>query len=850
LASLRDKLFFFYAQDYEPDKTPGVLAQFTMPTAAERTGDFSQSVRSDGSHYDIYDPTTCTTASGTQVCQQFPNDIIPSSRIDPTLQKLLSIFPLPNFTNRAASQGNYNYVVQTQITSPARQENLRFDYAPTEKLKVYFRFTDLNNDATGKSEPAIHANWQKGNGFYETNAKTYAANVTYILSPHLVNELVAGVNFWYETGGADATALQQFSKTAQGINIPQLYPANNPENFLPAVSFGTIPNSPGYTYDGRFPLSNVTIAPSVSDGLSVVYGSHNMKFGIYGDNAAYEQRHQSGSGQFSGEFTFTGANSSNPNNAGYPYSEVLLGDFDQYTEPTSRPTSYGVLSTLEWYGQDSWRATKKLTLEYGIRFTYDIPETLKNHQGALLDFSKYSAASAAQLYVPVSTTQTENPNTGEIYPFAYQDHFIPGSGNTSPGAVLANSPNFEGFFKSEGVLLVPRVGFAYDVFGNGKTALRGGFGMFTNPLLDQDDFENVTFNPPEIFYPTQYYGNVNTLTSSQGLISPSSFTTYDHAPHRPQNINMTLGLQQEIGFGTVLDAAYVGVLGRHNLYYTNLNEVPYGAEFLPAHQYPGTSSPLPDDYYRPYPGYSTIDYGAWGDNSVYHSLQVQLKRSFSHGLHFGVAYTWSKLIDDNKGATYLPYTLFRGVTSGDQPQRVVINYLWNIPKASRVWNNVVTRRVLDDWQLSGITTFNSGGPTSVSLSTTDGQNITGGGDGAYVTQTGPAEIGRGQRNFFRYFNTSVYQRTPQFSIGNGFRPQFYGPGSNDFDMAVNKNIPLGKVTMQLRAEAYNIFNHTQFNSVDNSAVFAPDGSQTNGDFGRINGAGDPRIMQLAGRISF
>ncbi|HEX5483307.1 MAG TPA: hypothetical protein VFZ08_11850 [Terriglobia bacterium] len=317
-------------------------------------------------------------------------------------------------------------------------------------------------------------------------------------------------------------------------------------------------------------------------------------------------------------------------------------------------------------------------------------------------------------------------------------------------------------------------------------------------------------------------------------------------------LEWSLGVQRAIGFKTVLGVTYVANAARHGNYGFNSNEVPYGAEFLPQNQDPTTGTPLPDEYFVPYPGYSSISYHQWGDNSNYHSLQATLDRRFAHNLTFGIAYTWSKSLDDNRSTTYLPGSLTYGPSALNRANRLTADWVWSVPNVGEHLNNRSSRAVLDNWQVSGIASFISGGPYSASLGTTTGENITGGGDGARVIVTGNAVLPKGQRTFNRYFNTNVFALPAVGTIGNQWASSFYGPGVNDWDISLMKNIPIKeRVSTQLRLDMFNAFNHTQFDSVNNSAVFdSATGKQVNTTFGQLNGDSGPRIIQVALRISF
>ncbi len=193
-----------------------------------------------------------------------------------------------------------------------------------------------------------------------------------------------------------------------------------------------------------------------------------------------------------------------------------------------------------------------------------------------------------------------------------------------------------------------------------------------------------------------------------------------------------------------------------------------------------------------------------------------------------------------------------GPLNFDQTHMFVLNYLWDLPKASRLWPNPVARHVLDNWQLSGITTFASGVPGGIGLTTTDGADITGGGDGVRVLVIDRPTLPRGQRNFNRWFNTQAFARPPRGNFGNAAPSVFRGPGINNWDLTVMKNFPLGSEQrfFRLRCELYNAFNHTQFAGVDSTARFDPAGNQVNARFGQVTSTRTPRVIQLSLALYF
>jgi hypothetical protein len=389
-------------------------------------------------------------------------------------------------------------------------------------------------------------------------------------------------------------------------------------------------------------------------------------------------------------------------------------------------------------------------------------------------------------------------------------------------------------------------------------AIRGGFGIFRTRPQETPYFDDFTAQPPLAQEPEIYYGQLSSFLSSSGLSFPANVYGPDKKGHLATPMNYSLAVQQEIGFGIIFDVSYVGSQDRHLMWTIDQNAEPIGADFLAANQDPTKpGSPLPSSFYRPIVGYGSIYQFSNGADSNYNSLQASLQRRFTNSLNFGVAYTWSRAMDyaDTDSATYTSVVPLRpyyySQASFDTPQILEVNYVYDLPKVPG--KNIIAGSLLDNWEFSGIGSFESGQPNAITVGTTTGEDITG---TTSVTPravlTGNPNLTKGQRTFAQYFNTSVIHLPAVGTLGNAPRLFIRGPGVNSWDLALMKKIPIhDRLSMQLRFEAYNALNHTQFSTLDTTTDFNPaTGAQTSLEFGQVTAARDPRQLQLAGRISF
>jgi hypothetical protein len=861
MESLRDKLFFFFSREWQEQLLPSAARRSRVPTALEIAGDFSQTRSGNGTPITIYDPTTG---------QPFPNNRIPANRLNPDglaiLRKFGSFANVQNF-NTAANYA-FNHESQASAGYPRREYSIRTDYNMTDNTRMFVRYT---RDTDQQLLP-YGLGWTGGSNqipldvlnFKQAPAWNGTYNLTTTLSPTLTNEFVFGAsqnNLTLDPTNPNAATYGGF-----GFNwkTPFPYP---PSQFI-NINFGN-GYAAGHTWAGsngysQFPYKNSNTTFDIYDNISKVVGEHTLKGGIYINRSRKDQAAGDSMSIVFNPLNNPGgtANLANTANTGHAYADALLGAFSSLNQPTRGIYQGQYRSTnVEWYLQDNWKVNRRLTLDYGLRMNWIQPQYDQRLQGAFFDPARYDRSKAVRLYRRANGGRNaiDPANPTVLLPNFLIGRIVPGSGDPFNGMIQPDKGIERGGFKNRGIQWAPAVGFAFDLFGNQKSVLRGGYRIG----YDRVSGNNVVFpsvpQPPTFVNPRFDFGNLATVGANTGQIALGTVAVRgaDREGYIPNVQSFSFQLQQDIGAGTVVSVGYVGTLSRHLPEDINLNAIPYGFLFTKAAQDPSfyTNGVVPDeepnlpqlyrdaglkftgrfafqpDFLRAFPGYSTVQMKTFGGSSNYHSLQATVQRRFKQGISFGAAYTWSKALGTASAAEgeFINIVCSRcydyRTLSFDRQHILNINYLWDIPRLRT--DNWFLKGAFNGWQVTGVSQFMSGTPRELGFGIqgiNTNQHIT----GSWTEGARPIIVGNAQPSisFEKGFDFTAI-RMPNLNPGPQPRSIIRNPGINVTDLSVFKNFNFsgeGSRYLQLRLEMFNVFNHAQFDGFNSGLTFFPNTS--------------------------
>jgi hypothetical protein len=803
----------------------------------------------------------------------FPNNTIPTCMLDPNAQALLSagIFPAPTTVTSTNTKGTGQFIGGNNSPTNVKEEIARIDHQFTSKFSVFGHWVSEQVSQTygttqwsGDNVPTISDVF--GNPSYSAVIHT-----TYVVSPTLLNEAAFNYN-----GNRIHIIPQGLVSAPSAFTFNRLFTGPNVDNRIPSIDLN---GSTGTDYTANWtPWNNAANDYQLRDDVSWTKGAHQLKFGF---SWALYKKVQDYFANTEGNFSFNGSFTGND------FADFLLGYGQTYEEDAVK--SSGHWNNVSWaaYVQDNWRATHRLTLNLGVR--WDIaPHTYEaNHQSANFYPNLYNPANAATF------DTAGNICSGPTDPGCAAAS--PGLG-TSPNPILAGLSFYENGIGIGGVngipkglvdtyfgAIGPRVGFAYDLTGQGKTVIRGGFGINYDRIQGNDMYNGAT-NTPFDASPTVHnvsLSNPGFNVSTGGTISaaslpilPVGITGISKSYVPPTVYQYSIGVQQQLSARSVLGVSYVGSQSRHENYYQSIN-LPAESELVPLLA-PGST--LNINTLVPYAGYGGIRLSYDGANAKYNSLQVDLHTNIRNDLQLQFGYTLSRSEDpgDSNGSggdlnnVTNPYAGWRydyGPSVFDRTNVAFVNFVYNIPLLKNSDNHVL-RATVGGWALSGIVTLESGAP--INLGTTGTQPLA----GSTTDRSTPANIipyegtstQQGDRpdltgtisypkTAAAWFNPSAFSApaclTGPDCYGNLGFDALRGPGRDDWNLALLKNFVLNAERgsrIEFRAETFNTWNHTQFKGdINNGGISLNQGA---GNFGAVTAAFDPREFQLGLKIIY
>jgi hypothetical protein len=848
-----NKTFFFFSQEIHRIINYNTFNP-TVPTTGMLTGTLLQPVC-----------ITQITSTGI-VCPagSAPVTQIPASLINANsaayIKDIFGKLPLLSGTTTAATTSLF-YPVRNVFN--ARQEIGRIDHSFSEKFQLWGRFTidDIpTTEAGGLFSQSVVPNMAITN----TNSpgRGVAIHAVNLISSRIIND--ASFNF---TQSAILTVPVGLSAKANSPDINPKEPFPNPEGVVPTVSL-----TGGSSANGAGPYSDYNRNYAFRDNLTWSKGRHTLAFG-YTVNR-YQKTENANSGQ--GSFAFsTQGQIAGTSTFQQSWANFLLGNVSSFSQPSEDVTPNIFAWQSEAWAQDDFKVSPRLTLSYGVRWSFFGQPIDQNHQLTNFDGSTYNPALAPKI----------DPNTGNV---------IPGTANWQTNGIIINgqnSPFGDKIANDSYKNFAPRLGLAWDPIGDAKTSVRAGYGIYYDSTLFGTYEQNIFVNPPfiaSVNYSSSSFTDVSAGTAGISPLSPqgTSVLALD-ATQVPAKIpyiqNWSLNVQRQLPKGAVLEVAYVGSKGTHLLGVYDANmPMPGVALAAGVHQANGLTAFTATDtarinYVRPYQGFAGIRGLATAFDSNYHSLQVNLRKNFGAAGLLGVAYTWSRVLSDNgsdrSNAPQNSYNWHEGEyqrAPWDRTQVLTINYVYTLPFLKN--GRGLVHNTLGGWELSGIISAYTGQPISItgggllpslaSAGSLDpaGQGVLAGSSPAsarpdlvcnpmqgaarsYATGLAPSVVGGGPS----WFNIGCYQAVPNGVIrpGDASRYSINGPGYFNWDGSLLKNFNIskeGRVKAQLRGEASNVLNWVNPSGVS--------GTTTSTQFGQVTSFRAARRIQLGLKVNF
>jgi len=836
----RNKTFFFLNWEQNDNRSPDNLTA-TVPTAAQRRGDFSQTFTNSGARVLIYDPLTTVpnpASPGNYIRTAFPGNQIPADRINPITANLLSFYPLPNLPGLTN-----NYVQPDTRSSDQYKYYGRLDQNFGEKNRLFFRYGfNLNATHSGFSNIAFP---EEGTSAQFSNIRTTGWSTilidTKVFTPNLIGEFRLGYTRYLIIQTPRSVGFNLAS-----LGLPQYLTSQPGATLFPEIDVT------GESSIGPQRASWDTDSENTAEWqahLTWSHGAHAVKSGFDMLIPAFNTFRPDFP---AGNFAFSTAFTQGPDplvasaTAGQGLATLLLGA-PSGGSYTVGPSLAAIQKSYNAYVQDDWKVTRDLTLNIGVRWEYQTPWTERyNHLAyfnpAMID--SITGRPGVLSFVDSSNRYQSDPHRTDF---------------------------------------APRVGLAYHFAKN--TVFRGGYGWFFAPgsggigASPGDLGSGSQASTPVFLGPVQAAPNTPPPGSSIANPFSTGLTAYPNTLigggigavfrnwYTPMNQDWNANIQHTVK-GVLIEAAYIGSRGEH--IWANMNADAANPIFeslgsqlnaLVPNPFFGkiTTGSLSGPTVRqsslllPWPQYTGITCirCSRGD-SVYHAATLRVEKRMSHGLMFQSSYTFGKLIDDvperfaSAGSTSIdPYNLrlSRSVSDNNRAQVWVSNFIYELPfgHGKKFLSKGIGGMILGNWQATGILTVETGTPIVIAApSQTQLPGVS-----SYAVRTKNPNLPSGQRSLNEWFDTTAFGVAPLYTLGTDSRtqPNLFTPGVGNLALALSRSQPIREnVRLQFRAEMYNATNHTNFSGPSNSV--------TSANFGQITSAAGGRTVTLALRLSF
>ena len=838
----KGKLFFFAGQEWKRIRQDASPVRRTLPTTLELQGNFSET------------GTALKTPANAPAGCTITNNVMSPQCITPDGQAVANLYTAmqqaaTSFTNTA--NGN-NAIYQVSEPFNWREDIIRGDYNITSSQSIYLRYIHDNYDiflpfgfSCSSDLPACPQNRLRP-------GTSYQLAHTWLITPTLVNEAILSAAW---NGQRIPPVGTSWQRDNYGFTFPQLFPNGGGRfrNSIPDISFsgqcGTLLGSktnrgcPSKIGGQAHSLLSPTTDITANETLTWNRGAHTFKFGFV---VIRNRKDQNSRSSYAGNVNFSNT-SSNPNTTGNALADALMGNFRSYDESSDDPIGFFRYTQYHAFVDDSWRVTRSLSLELGLRYERHNPTYTQANNWANFDPSLYDPAQAVTVTSKglIDTTAGGNPLNGMIcagagVPSSEQFRIVNSDacGQAVP-AVPTGAPR--GLYQAQNAW-APRVGFAWAPFHGADTAIRGGFGVFYNTEEGNMDFDELA-NPPYASTVEVLNGNLsNPAGGASPAAAPFSINAIDPHMKLPYEMDYSLTVEHQFPRGVFASVGYVGNEGRHLVNKPDINQLPLDQLLA----YAAMSSRPNINSLRPFKGYTNINMFMSRGVSNYNALQAYVSKRKGNST-FMVSYTFSKVLtnagsgsvrDGSAGNNieffYLP-ELSYGPADFDRSHIFVASYSFLTPSLRS--RPTLLRETLGGWELSGITRAQTGSPFSVSGSFNGSALGT-----RRADQIGPTSVSNPGAD--GWFDPAAFAAAPDTRLGTAGYNSLRGPGLYTWDLSFRKIFALWREGWNLRfqADLFNAFNNVNFHN--------PNGSVTSGAFSTVGASGPPRQIQFGLKFTF